>query len=95
VARSRAHVFVSGLVQGVFFRESARRLADSLGVVGWTQNLADGRVELVVEGERSQVERVVSWCDHGPSGAEVDEVEVEWSAPTGEFDRFTIRHGHW
>ena len=50
MARARAHVFVSGLVQGVFFRESARRLADSLGVVGWTQNLADGRVELTLEG---------------------------------------------
>ena len=64
----RAHIFVSGRVQGVFFREKARQKAQSLGVNGWIQNLADGRVEAVFEGEGEKVEKMVKWSKRGPFG---------------------------
>lgn len=71
---SRHGVLVRGRVQGVFFRDSARQVASSLGLSGWVRNLADGSVEAVFEGERSAVERAVEWCGRGPAGARVDEV---------------------
>ena len=89
----RAHVYISGHVQGVFFRESTRRLAESLGLTGWVRNLPDGRVEAVFEGARDQVERALRWCQRGPAGAEVSEVVVEWEPYVGEFARFEVRRG--
>lgn len=90
----RAHVFVSGSVQGVFFRFEARRLARRLGVAGWIRNRRDGRVEAVFEGERESVERMIDFCGMGPSGARVTNVEVRWEEPTGEFEGFNVRYGY-
>ena len=73
----RVHVFVSGRVQGVFFRQNTKRQADSVGVRGWVRNLPDGRVEAVFEGEESAVKTIVDYCRHGPSAARVDNVEVK------------------
>jgi acylphosphatase len=86
----RAHVIISGRVQGVCFRWETRSRADSLGVSGWVTNRLDGNVEAVFEGARERVELLLSWCRRGPSAAYVDEIEVEWQAPTGE-QGFTIR----
>ncbi|MEM1927531.1 MAG: acylphosphatase [Acidilobaceae archaeon] len=87
----RAHVFVRGLVQGVFFRAHVKKLADSLGVKGWVRNLPDGEtVELVAEGERDSVEKLVCWCLRGPPLARVLEVSVKFAEPTGEFKDFKI-----
>jgi acylphosphatase len=80
----RAHVLVSGSVQGVFFRVSAAQRAGRAGVNGWVRNIADGRVEAVFEGERHAVEECVEWCSSGPPGASVDRVEVEWEQPAAE-----------
>jgi len=80
----RKRVFVSGRVQGVWFRESLREQAVAVGVAGWVRNLADGRVETVLEGPEAAVERVVQWCHHGPSRAHVDRVEVQVEATIGE-----------
>ncbi len=80
---ARAHVFVSGRVQGVFFRHSARVRAEELGLAGWVKNTRDGRVELVAEGPREQVEALVRWCHQGPPGAQVGDVEVSWEEPVG------------
>jgi acylphosphatase len=77
-------VFVSGRVQGVWFRESCRAEATALGVGGWVRNLADGRVEAVFEGTEPAVARMVAWCRQGPSRARVDGVEVQVEEPTGE-----------
>ena len=77
---TRAHVFVSGHVQGVFFRGHTQRRANALNVTGWVRNLPDGRVEVVVEGEESAVRRVVSWCREGPPNALVTDVHVELPA---------------
>jgi acylphosphatase len=89
---ARAHVYVSGLVQGVFFRHETRRLAQTLGVDGWVRNLPDGWVEAVFEGEESLVRKMIDFCRKGPSGARVTGVRVEWEEYRGEFKGFTIRH---
>jgi acylphosphatase len=86
----RAHVVVRGRVQGVFFRDEARRRARSLGVAGWVANRPDGTVEAVFEGRRDAVESMVAWCGRGPSGARVDDVQTAWADPRGE-DGFAVR----
>ena len=88
----RAHVYVAGRVQGVFFRWYTRDEAEKLGVKGWVRNLPDGRVEAVFEGEREAVERMIEFCRHGPPAAEVENVEVRWETPTGEHKGFKIRY---
>ena len=86
----RSHVLVSGLVQGVFFRDTCRRVARSHGVAGWVRNLADGRVEAVFEGSDAAVSRLVEWSRHGPPSAAVAGVEVRAEPPEGLTD-FHIR----
>ena len=71
-------------MQGVFFRAEARARAESLGVAGWIRNLPDGSVEAVFEGEDEHVESMVGWCRRGPTGAEVEAVDVEHEEPVGE-----------
>jgi acylphosphatase len=84
-----AHVFVTGYVQGVFFRHTAAQKARTLGVTGWVKNLPDGRVEVVAEGEQSEVQKLVDWCHSGPPHATVEKVEVEWQPPS-DFGGFKI-----
>lgn len=79
----RRRVVVHGRVQGVFFRETMRRRAASLGVAGWVCNRADGAVVAVLEGERDAVERVVEFCREGPRGARVDWIDVVAEEPEG------------
>lgn len=74
----RAHVLVSGRVQGVFFRAECAERARRRGVWGWARNLADGRVEAVFEGHDDAVRFMVDWCHRGPRLAEVDLVETSW-----------------
>jgi acylphosphatase len=83
MAPTRKHVVVSGRVQGVFFRDSVRRLAAEQGVAGWVRNTWDGTVEAVFEGEPDAVERLVEFCREGPSGARVEDVEVSAEPPEG------------
>lgn len=79
----RRRVIVHGLVQGVFFRDSTRRLAQRQGVTGWVANRPDGAVEAVFEGEPGAVERLVAFSREGPRGAQVESVEVTEEAPEG------------
>ena len=87
----RVHVMVHGVVQGVFFRANTRRVAQSLSLTGWVSNLPDGSVEIFAEGPQKNVEHFVDWCHKGPSFARVDQVDVDWTEPTGEYDTFEIR----
>lgn len=80
---ARARVTVGGRVQGVFFRVEARDRARSLGIAGWVRNRPDGTVEAVFEGPRDAVESMLRWCEHGPDGARVDSVDVDWQQPAG------------
>jgi acylphosphatase len=86
----RRRVIVHGFVQGVFFRDSTRRLAQRHGVTGWVANRSDGAVEAVFEGEMDAVERLVSFSRKGPRGAQVDSVEVTEEEPEG-LVRFAVR----
>ena len=79
----RRRVTVSGRVQGVFFRETARRQAALRGVAGWIRNAPDGTVEAVLEGEPDAVERMVDFCREGPRGARVDWVDLASEEPEG------------
>ncbi|PSQ28031.1 acylphosphatase [Halobacteriales archaeon QS_9_68_17] len=88
--RTRAHVFVSGRVQGVYFRATTRDAAEEEGVDGWVRNLQDGRVEAAFEGSEDAVESMVEFCHEGSPMAEVEAVESEYEAPEGE-DGFRIR----
>ena len=87
---ARARVRVRGRVQGVFFRAEAQARAESLGVAGWIANLPDGSVEAVFEGDEERVESMVGWCNHGPVGARVDDLEVVTETPAGE-EGFRVR----
>lgn len=78
--RIRAHVWISGQVQGVGYRFSTQDMAKLLKLNGWVRNLRDGRVEAVFEGSRNQVEEMIRWCHQGPPAAIVDEVKVDYEA---------------
>ena len=82
---------ISGRVQGVGFRFFAERAARSEGLHGWVRNLADGRVEAAAEGEAEAMDRFEGNLRHGPSGARVEQVEVEDAVPEGRFTGFMIR----
>lgn len=87
----RAHLWISGIVQGVFFRYSTQRKATDLGVSGWVKNCPDGRVETVIEGEDTKVMQMVRWCQTGPPQAHVTKVQTEWEEYQGELKGFSTR----
>jgi len=88
----RVHVFISGKVQGVFFRAYTKQKADELGVKGWVRNLPDGRVEAVFEGEDHKVDQMVKWCWEGSPLSKVENVETKEEEYKGEFKNFEIRY---
>ncbi len=77
----RAHVLVSGRVQGVSFRDATRSQAEQLGLRGWVRNTQDGRVEAVFEGVPETVQQMIEWCKSGPSSADVEDVSMENEQP--------------
>ena len=91
MSRIRAHVLVSGKVQGVYYRANTRETARERGVDGWVRNLDDGRVEAVFEGPEDAVEAMVEWCHEGSPAASVEDVEVEYGDPEG-IDGFSVRY---
>jgi len=90
--KARAYVYVSGRVQGVFFRAETAEFANRLGLCGWVRNLSDGRVEAVFEGDREDVEKAVDFCRKGPLGAHVRDLDVKWENWKGEFQDFRIQY---
>ena len=88
----RAHIVISGIVQGVFFRVETQRAAQRYGVSGWVRNKRDGTVEAVIEGERQKVASMLDWCREGPPRAVVDKVDVAWEKYTGEMVDFRVTH---
>lgn len=88
--KARIHVFISGRVQGVFFRDHTRRWASSLGLTGWVKNLWDGRVEVVAEGEEKLLHALIARLKEGPPGALVENVDVTWEEYRAEFTDFRI-----
>ncbi len=92
MANVRVHVFVSGRVQGVFFRQRTKQQAENHGVTGWVRNLDDGRVEAVFEGEENDVRALVDFCRSGPRGAAITGVDVTWEKFEGEFQNFKVTY---
>lgn len=82
--RMRARVFVSGRVQGVYYRANTRDAARARDVDGWVRNLSDGRVEAVFEGDETAVEGMIEWCHTGSPAADVRDVDVEYESLSGE-----------
>ncbi|MDX2482018.1 MAG: acylphosphatase [Desulfuromusa sp.] len=91
MTKVRAEVLITGRVQGVWFRQSTKNTAEQFGVSGWCRNNPDGSVEAAFEGEESAVKSVIEWCKDGSELAHVDDLQIEWEKPTGEFERFFIR----
>ncbi|NOZ25722.1 MAG: acylphosphatase [Nitrospirae bacterium] len=90
--RMRAHLYIEGLVQGVFYRAFVRELAIRSGLRGWVRNLPDGRVEAVFEGGKEEIENAVKECYKGPPAARVTKIDVTWEPYRGEFRDFEIRY---
>ncbi len=88
----QARLTIRGRVQGVWFRASACDRARELGVTGWVRNCLDGSVEIMAEGEKECVRRLILWCHQGPGGALVTDVEVEWQTHQEEFREFSVRY---
>ena len=86
----RLHVFISGRVQGVRFRENTLKKANNLGIFGWVKNLPDGRVESVFEGQKEKVEKMLEWSKRGPFFAKVVSLEARDEAYKEEFRNFEI-----
>ena len=86
-----AHLRISGIVQGVFFRVRTKEKAQELGLSGWVKNMPAGQVEAVIQGEKRIVENMIQWCRNGPPSARVTNVEIKWPPPT-ELTGFQIRY---
>jgi len=92
MVQKRIHIFVTGRVQGVFFRQSTRVMAIKNNVNGWIRNLDDGRVEIVAEGENQNIDNLVNWCKTGPANSRVDEFELSNEDPISEFENFEVKY---
>ena len=88
----RAHLFVSGRVQGVFFRAETQRAAKALKLTGWVRNLEDGGVEVLIEGEDAPVDKMIAWCKTGPPAARVDRLDVIEEPYKGNLGSFRISY---
>jgi acylphosphatase len=77
-------------VQGVYFRASTVAKAQHFSLTGWVMNCPDGSVATVAEGPRAKIDEFIAWCRHGPSGAQVRQIDISWQEPTGEFNGFHI-----
>jgi acylphosphatase len=88
----RAHLFIDGRVQGVFYRAFTRDLAHNLGLNGWVRNLRDGRVEALFEGEKGIIGQAIQACYAGPPGSRVTDIAVQWETYTGEEKGFIVRY---
>ncbi len=90
--KARVHLIIKGRVQGVFYRATAAETATALSLAGWVRNMPDGGVEIVAEGGKPAIEKLVEWCWQGPPAAHVKSVLVNWENYVGEFDSFDVTY---
>jgi len=83
---------IYGRVQMVLFRDSTRRKAKKLNLVGWVMNQEDGTVQIMAEGEEENLKQLITWCYNGPMLAKVDKIDITWQGPTGQFKKFEIKY---
>jgi len=89
--KARLHVIISGHVQGIFFRAFVKKAANVYGVTGWVKNNADGTVEVIAEGVKEKLEKLLNSCKMGPPAAKIQNVKPEWQKWQGEFTNFEVR----
>ena len=92
MGNARAHLFIDGGVQGVFFRAFTSDIAHGIGLNGWVRNLRDGRVEALFEGEKRLIEHAIKECYNGPPGARVSHIDIQWETFTGQEKGFSVRY---
>ena len=90
MSKQRVRLFVTGKVQGVFFRQTLKVMAKKNDVFGWVKNLKDGKVESVLEGEGEKINRLIEWVHGGPANARVEDVEIHNEKFTEEFSKFDV-----
>ena len=90
MSNQRVRIFVTGKVQGVFFRQALKVMAKKNDIFGWVKNLEDGRVEAVLEGNEEKVSRLVEWAHGGPANARVEDVDIHNEKFTSEFSKFDV-----
>lgn len=90
--KARAHLYIKGRVQGVFYRAFTRDIASQLGLAGWVRNLPDGGVEALFEGDREEIEQAIKQCHIGPPGSMVDDIDIKWEDYLGDQKGFQIRY---
>lgn len=90
--KARAHLLISGRVQGVFYRSFTEDVAHSLGLKGWVKNCSNEKVEAVFEGKKEDIEKAISLCYKGPPAARVSNIDVQWEDFKGEFDTFSTKY---
>ena len=90
MSTQRVRIFVTGKVQGVFFRQTLKVMAKKNNVVGWVKNLKDGRVEAVLEGNEEKVSRLIEWAHGGSANARVEDIEIRTEKYSGEFSKFDV-----
>ena len=90
MSNQRIRIFVTGKVQGVFFRQSLKVMAKKNEIFGWVKNLTDGRVEAVLEGNEEQIGRLLDWAHRGPANARVDDVKICNEKFANEFSKFDV-----
>ncbi|MFH2028606.1 MAG: acylphosphatase [Nanoarchaeota archaeon] len=88
----QVHLFISGRVHGVWFRDNTQKKARQLGVKGWVRNTSDGKVEAVGQGDAEQLKEFISFCHDGPSAARVDDVKFEWEEIKENYNGFEVRY---
>ena len=92
MVQKQIHIFVTGRVQGVFFRQSTKVMAIKNNAKGWVRNLDDGRVEIVAQGETQDIDNLAHWCKTGPANSRVDEFELSEENVSDEFENFQVRY---
>ncbi|MEC7373014.1 MAG: acylphosphatase [Thermoproteota archaeon] len=92
MVQKQIHIFVTGRVQGVFFRQSTKVMAIKNNAKGWVRNLDDGRVEIVAQGETQDIDNLAHWCKTGPANSRVDEFELSEENISDEFENFEVRY---
>ncbi len=89
---ARAHLLISGRVQGVFYRAFTEDVARALDLKGWVRNIQGEKVEAVFEGDKKNIEDAIGECYKGPPSSRVDDIDVKWDDFRGEFDSFRVRY---
>ncbi|MDO8560807.1 MAG: acylphosphatase [bacterium] len=87
----QAKIIVHGHVQGVFFREKAKKIADKFDLTGWIKNESGGAVQILAEGKKEHLDKLAEWCHVGTKLSRILKVDVSWGDAAGEFDQFDIR----